>query len=536
MKRYSLWAALLVSFCLVACETKEDTEVPAPEPEPENPVDPPKPEEPPTPQPPTPEPVKPVPGTYTFVLPDSNFKPAWDAGDEISLRGYYAPDMIMVTIAQENISEDGKTATVEISALPKTFCDPDYLYAAYPGSAVEFDSSFCEPTTRFVGDNQPIMVSYWTEDNSFTFKEACGEIVFTLDATGYDAVVFGGAAREDILFDYLKATYSSEQTLTTKKPTDGRPFLVLPVSESGEYRVYVPSKSTFKKGFNIWLKKGDSYPVAYSYTENTSFRSGMIIELGDITSKLAAYEGMAPEEMQMPPILSKKEYKINIPELSGICLTEDGESLWGVGDEGQLAIISFTEDDKVQIQNIKHFGNDLEAITRDPATNTLYIGTEPNSVYSCSDPFTSYTRIFKVAEASGYGNSGIEGIAWYKENTLYVGTQVGANLWRYDLEGNVLDFISLKDVRASLAEIGGLCYDPVLDWLWVTDSETHSLYVFSGDGRTYYGKYKLSPSYNNESVCVDHKHGCVWVGDDNDSQPLLIRLEMPGINEIPPVE
>lgn len=535
MKRILQFAALLAVCGMIACQCDSKEETPdVPEPTPVTPDDP-KPDDPPTPQPPEPQPVQPEPGTYTFVLPDGNFKPAWEVGDEISIRGNYAPDMITITLAQENISEDGKTATVELTALPKTFCSPDYLYAAYPASAVEFDSSFCEPTTRFVGDNQPIMVSYWTEGNTFTFKGACGEIIFTLDASGYDAVVFGGAAREDILFDNLKATYSSEQTLTTKKPTDGRPFLVLP-AQSGEYRIYVPSKTTFNKGFYVWLKKGDTYPVAYNYTESTSFRSGMIIELGDISSQLATYEGMAPEEMKMPEILSRKEYDINIPELSGICLTEDGESLWGVGDEGQLAIISFTEDDKVQIQNIKHFGNDLEAVTRDPVTNTLYIGTEPNSVYRCESPFTSYTRIFKIAEASGYGNSGIEGIAWYKDNTLYVGTQVGANLWRCDLEGNILDFISLKDVRASLAEIGGLCYDPVLDWLWVTDSETHSLYVFSGDGRIYYGKYKLSPSYNNESVCVDHKHGCVWVGDDNDSQPRLIRLEMPGLNEIQTAE
>lgn len=536
MKRYSLWAALLVSFCLIACESKEETpDVPAPDPGPETPVDPPKPEDPPTPQPPEPEPEGPVAGTYTFVLPDSNYKPAWEAGDEISLRGNYAPDIMTITLAQENISGDGKTATVELTSLPKTFCAPDYLYAAYPASSVDFDSSFCDPTTRFVGFNEPIMVSYWTEGNAFQFKEACGEIVFTLDASGYDAVIFGGNAREDILFNYLKATFSSEQKISTKKPTDGHPYFTIPLSESGEYRIYVPSKTTFKQGFGIWLKKGDSYPLAYTYTESISFRTDVILELGNITSSMKEYDGPAPEEMKMPEIVAKKEYKVNVEELSGICLTEDGESLWAVGDQGQLAIVTIA-DDKVSIQNIKHFGNDLEAVTRDPVTNTLYIGTEPNSVYRCSDPFTSYTRIFKVAEASNYGNSGIEGIAWYKDNSLYVGTQVGANLWRYDLEGNILDFISLKDVRSNIREIGGLCYDPVLDWLWVTDSEDHSLFVFSGDARTYYGRYKLSSSYNNESVCVDHKHGCVWVGDDNDDQPLIIRLDMPGLNEIAPAE
>lgn len=532
MKRLSFWATLLLSICLTACDSKDEkTEVPAPDPDPVTPVDP-QPSEPPTPEPPAAEPTKPAPGTFTFVLPESNFKPSWEAGDEVSLRGNYVPDIVTVTIAQENISDDGRTATVEVSSLPKTFCSPDYLYAAYPASALEFDSSFCDETARFV-DPYQMMVSYWTEDNSFTFKPACGLIVFRLDASGYDAVVIGGASREDITFDNLRATYSSLQALSTKKPSDGHPFLVMPVSEDGEYRIYLASKIALKQGFRIWLKKEDSYPLYYENTDNITLRSGEVIELGDITGSMKAYDGPVPEEMTMPEIVSKKEYKVNVEELSGICLTEDGESLWGVGDQGQLAIITITADDKVEIQNVKHFGNDLEAITRDPVNNTLYIGTEPNSVYRCEFPFTSYSRIFKIADASGYGNSGIEGITWYKDNTLYVGTQVGANLWRCDLEGNILDFISLKTVRANLAEIGGLCYDPVLDWLWVTDSETHSLFVFSGDARTYYGKYKLSASYNNESVCVDHKHGCVWVGDDNDDQPLIIRLDMPGLKDVP---
>ena len=62
------------------------------------------------------------------------------------------------------------------------------------------------------------------------------------------------------------------------------------------------------------------------------------------------------------------------------------------------------------------------------------------------------------------------------------------------------------------------------------------LFVFDGDVTKLKAVYDIKFIGNPESVCVDHKHGCVWVGDDNDSQPLLIRLEMPGINEIAPVE
>lgn len=524
MKRYFLIFALAAA-CLIACDSEEDTNVNVPEPPEEQttpqdpPVDP--------PQPPVDEPVKPAPGTYTFVLPDFAGKPAWEAGDEISIRGNYVPTMMSITLEANQISADGKTATVELTELPPTFCDPDWLYAAYPGGDVEFDSSFCDDITRFVGYG-PRLVAYWKEGNSFEFKAGNAAVTFSVSGD-YDSFVFGGSAREDILFDYTTVQYSSVEDVLTRKPSDGHPFITGELPEDGQCVVFLPSRTQFKGGFSIYMKKGDTYPMVYNYTQNENMRVGQVIELGDITASLVAYDGPAPEEMEMPVITKRTEYKVNVEELSGICLTEEGDALWGVGDQGQLAKIYIDEAGKVTIQNIKNFNNDCEGVTRDPDTGTLYICTEPNSVYRVAADYQSYTRLFKVEEASNYGNSGLEGIAWYKDNTLYVGSQVGANLWRYDLEGNILDFISLKTVRSTVQEIGGLCYDPVNDWLWVTDSEAHSLWVFSGDARTYYGRYKLSSGYNNESVTVDHAHSCVWVGDDNDSQPKVIRLDMEGL-------
>ena len=90
--------------------------------------------------------------------------------------------------------------------------------------------------------------------------------------------------------------------------------------------------------------------------------------------------------------------------------------------------------------------------------------------------------------------------------------------------------ISLKTVARGIFEVAGLCYDPVTDWLWVTDSETHRLYVFSGDATTLLKSYRVPYCGNNESVCVDHANGCVWVGDDDDSNPALFRIEFSGLS------
>lgn len=240
----------------------------------------------------------------------------------------------------------------------------------------------------------------------------------------------------------------------------------------------------------------------------------------------------AQEEVALPKVISHKKYNVDVEELSGICLTADGESLWAVGDQGQLAKVTI-KDGQVSVENVKHFDDDLEGVTLDPASGDLHVCVEGSQkVARISAPdFTERTDLFNVRDAvvGKYGNSGLEGITWYRDSTVYVGSQEEANLWRYNLKGEVLDCISLETVVSGIREIGGLCYDSVNDWLWVTDSEAHALFVFSGDARTYLGKYKVSYIGNNESVCVDHAHNCVWVGDDDDDQPHIYRLEMDGL-------
>lgn len=517
--RSILLASGILAACLFACQCgsgSEDVPVPEPVPGPDTPVDP---------------VIKPEAGTYTFVLPDYAVKQSWLAGDEISVRGNYSPEAITVTLKQSEISSDGKTATVSLSTIPSTFCAPDWLYAAYPASSVELDGTFCDQTTRFTKDDV-MLVAYWKEGNSFEFRPGGAAVTFSVDGSGYDAVVFGGASREDLVYDYLTVTYSSEQELSTSKPSEGHPFIEKAIPSDGKITVFLPAKVQLKGGFSIYMKKDGSYPLFYEYTDAVTFAAGQVIDLGDITSSLKSYEGPVPEEMKMPEVLAHTKYNVNVQELSGICLTEDGEALWAVGDEGQLAIVTI-KDGNVDVQKIKHFDTDLEGVTRDPFSGDLHVCIEGSQRIARipAPDFTKREDLFVVQEAvdKSYGNSGLEGITWYKDSTIYVGSQVGANLWRYNLKGEILDFISLKTVKPGILEVGGLCYDAVNDWLWVTDSEAHALWVFTGDARTYLGKYKLPYIGNNESVCVDHAHDCVWVGDDDDSQPHIFKLDMKGL-------
>lgn len=213
-----------------------------------------------------------------------------------------------------------------------------------------------------------------------------------------------------------------------------------------------------------------------------------------------------------------------IPELSGLCLSKDGDFLWGCDDNGGLYKINF--DGTFSLHWDK--SAEMEALAIDPATGTMYIGLEStsNSGYVVPAPgYNSKTNFDWVVDgASSMGNSGVEGIAWYKGEIL-LGTQTGATLFRYTLDGKLQEKKSLRTVCSTISEIAGLDYDEENDWLWVIDSNSNSekpqydpytIYLFDGAATKLIAKYYIGDfaDWNPEAICVDKKNGCIWVGED----------------------
>jgi len=211
-----------------------------------------------------------------------------------------------------------------------------------------------------------------------------------------------------------------------------------------------------------------------------------------------------------------------VVELSGLCLSKDKTFLWGVGDEGYL--YKFTNIDGA-VANITPstqwtYDADLEGVTVNPSTGDLYLAVEPKRVYKMVSPYTSKTTLFDVEEAADMDNSGMEGITWYKDGDLLVGSQSGATLWRYTTSGTKKWKKNLGMIGQGIIEVGDLFYDATTDLLWVSDSEAGKLFVFDGDVTKLKAIYDVSFIGNAESVCVDHDRNCVWVGDDGSTSKI----------------
>ena len=351
------------------------------------------------------------------------------------------------------------------------------------------------------GNRYPSSVDYSKLDDIF-FKGTCDGY----DVKGVNYRIWDDVAKVPYLADALGKMYASYEDIES-------------INAKVEYL-----KSRNMLGAMIWEYRHDD--------DAGTLRHAVKHAMDGRPDAPGKYE--RPDEYQpkpLPEMGSHVTYTLQaggkmVEELSGLCLSMDEDFLWGVHDKGTLYRINF---DGSFVQQWYHEA-DMEGLAMDPSNGDLYIGLESSSksAYKVPAPgYNSYSSLFAVEGVESMGNSGIEGITWHKGN-LYFGSQTGARLYEYSLDGTQLWKKSLRDVTPTISEVGDLCYDPVNDYLWVLDSNSNkdrpeylpfTLYLFNGNASQLLATYYIGDfaHWNPEAVCVDRKNGCVWVGEDCDS-------------------
>ena len=507
-----LMAASLVCFpCCISCTEKNQPDDPE-KPEQKDPEEP-------------GDDGKPKAGDYTFTV--SALKGRWEAGDQIYVYGSDGPAAKTFTLRSSDISSDGKKATLRLEGdILEYLAAPDQLYAAWPASLVQAEDGLMDASTTFTKADVLLAQAY-LQGTDFAFDDASAALTFTVSG-GYDRVLIAGKQRPGLRFTGYSNAHSTAETSFIKVASDGYPYREAALAGDGKTTtVWFPGGVTLKEGFTLYFGKGDDWPVTFTSAEDVNLKAGKVLELGDITSKLEAYTGPEPK---MPEMGKRTKYTVSFNELSGLCLSADGSFLWGVDDNGGLGRFSF--DGEVLYK--KSFGGEWEGITLDPATGDLLIGNEePVSVYRMAAPdFDKKQKLFEVPGTSGFGNAGLEGITYYKNGLIYVGMQTGSWLFCCKLEnGEVVWKKELRTIFPTITEIADLCYDPLTDWLWIVDSESHRFFALTGDAETMLGYYSMKGTDNPEAICVDHKNSCIWVGDDYGSTSYIYKYEFTGLDD-----
>ena len=492
---------------------------------------------------------KPKAGDYTFTV--SPMKGKWEAGDKILVHGSYGPAAKTYTLQASNISSDGKTATIKLGDdILEYLAAPDYLYAAWPASAVEPNDGLMDATTSFSVANILLAQAY-LQGTNFAFDDGSAAITFSVTG-GYDRVLIAGAQRPGLRFKGYSNAHSTHETSFSKAVTDGYPFREEPLAAEGKTTTFwFPGGITFKGGFTLYFGKDGAWPAVFTYDSEEGFQNGTLkagktLDLGDITAKLTAYDGPEPK---MPEMGASTKYAVQFNELSGLCVNTDGSFIWALGDGSEICRVSI-EGKLIEKAGLKTTSNstiDSEGLSINYDTGDLLIGGEPNAVCKIpqkdiadifkSSTFKGVVSLFSIADAKSFGNAGLEGFTYYKKNSdghglAYAGTQTGSYLYLLDLEtGEVLWRKGLREKHTVITEIAGLCYDPLTDWLWVIDSESHKFFALTRDGEQLLGAYALKSKSNEESICVDHKNHCIWVGDDYGSTSYIYKYDFTGLDD-----
>ena len=307
--------------------------------------------------------------------------------------------------------------------------------------------------------------------------------------------------------------------------TAGKPQAVYPlggyITTDGKYSQYGEgtrmwssySSSTVSSAYNFRIFESEGAP---------SYGNGSKPKSNGFAVRCVSVKETPFENAPGTPVQGKQHrFSVNVQELSGLCLHTDKSFLWGVGDQGSLVKIDFNGKAETHLTATM----DAEGVTVDPATGDLYIGCEQNYVFKVEAPeYKGIKEAFRVADAVDYGNSGVEGISWYKDGLILVGAQTGADMWAYRPDGTLVWKKSMRSVAIGMKEIADICYDPVKDQIWIIDSETQSIYLFNGDATEHLATYNVSFGGNCESVHVDYANSCVWIADD-DSPSKLYKIE-----------
>ncbi|MBQ9411408.1 MAG: hypothetical protein IJU21_07355 [Bacteroidales bacterium] len=479
----------------------------------------------------TEDPTGPQPGTYKFVA--SPIQGSWKAGDRIYVHGNIGSQTQTVVLTAEDISSDGKTASAKLeSTVTESYYDPDGLYAAWPEESVYQYKGVLKTKTTFMDCETPLTISY-LEGDTFKFIDVSSLITFKVDGD-YDSYAIAENNRDGICITRFEAEYSSEGKKFNYKKNDGYPYRYGSIV-SGKADIWFPGDFVFNTGYTLFLGKANNWTATYSVNDKVTLTSGKTLDIGNITASVTPYSGLAP---RMPRMGDETKFTVSFNELSGICLSEEEDFLWGVGDDGDLAKLDFEGNVLYKF----HIGGDAEDVSLNRDTKDLLIGLEPDGIGLVKGPgFNARaTTVMSIPAAKNYGNAGVEGCNYYKDGLAFAGAQSNSHIFLCDLESKKVLWSAMLYDKNRVSEIAGFSYDPLTGWLWIIDSEAKKVFVFAVDHTVTDGNYSVSMGYlgaypvggaNPESVCVDHKHSCIWVGDDYGETSYLYRYQMEGLDD-----
>lgn len=248
-----------------------------------------------------------------IVSPDSDSKIAvsntgkstWEVGDRILLHGEGSSNRKIVTLAAEDISADGKTATIDVSGVTpydRSGSSPWYasqLFASYPGDLVPSGNLYYNSV--FQGNlNEHLLVSGCDDTENpgvIYFYNHSGIMTFSVSGD-YDGYILDGNLGERVGYSLLNSriahVLSAHGTKDLRYENSGNGFTSVPLTSiSGSLvadgttvnSIYFPTGVSLSGGFTMYLTKAGEKVKYVTTSKSVNIGVGQIMPLGLIPAE-----------------------------------------------------------------------------------------------------------------------------------------------------------------------------------------------------------------------------------------------------------
>lgn len=219
-----------------------------------------------------------------------------------------------------------------------------------------------------------------------------------------------------------------------------------------------------------------------------------------------------------------RTHQLEIEDPSGLSFTADGSALWTVSDQrgGGVYRISFTGE---ILERLDYTGDDLEGITVNPNSGTLFVVEERLREVRELDKQGRVLRSIRLDIPGSIPNDGLEGITYNaNRNELYVVNEKNPMLF-IRLSAEDLSIIQTRQINFlgifSITDVSGVFYDKVDHEIWFISDESAKI-VVTDRSLTPRRAYRTNLS-NGEGIAVDVDQRLIYAVNDDTAELIVFR-------------
>jgi len=221
------------------------------------------------------------------------------------------------------------------------------------------------------------------------------------------------------------------------------------------------------------------------------------------------YACSTSSERETLPVLN--QFKINVPEPSGLSFGKDFQSLWVVSDNPDNRIYEIELDGTI-IQKLPFSGEDLEAIAFDAANNVIWVAEEQNREIIKLNLIGTVMQKVKL-NIPEIDDHGLEGIAINPATGLWIANEKSPlKIFSFNMDFQLVGEI----VPGNVKDISGMETDVENGLLWIISDESEKLVswnITTGKIKSY-----NIPVSKAEGIAVNPYENRIYIVSDEEAQ------------------